>query len=264
MARPLFAFLLLLVLAGPALAAPCDNPDRVTRVSGRDECLIIRTFEQKGETGVSLLYLMLHGNHSDGSPATSMFNVAPSLIEKSPQGTVAVALLRPGYNDDDGNYSTGERNRADNWRADIIDDIADAIARLKDFYKPKRLVLIGHSGGSAVSGVILGRHPGLADAALLIGCVCDLRQWRAGRTGGLWTSESPSDYVERIPPKTLISILVGASDNVTLPSLSEGYAAQLSKHGLSADFNIAQGRDHTNILRSGHLIDMALKLGAPK
>lgn len=244
------------------LAGPCAAPDHSSRVSGGGECLIIRTFEQKGETGIGAMYVLLHGNHSDGSPATSMFKVAESLAVKSLPGTVAVALVRPGYNDDEGNYSTGNRSRIDNWTAPVIDDIADAIARLKEFYKPKRVVLIGHSGGSAVSGVILGRHPGLADAALLFGCVCDVRQWRVGRSGSLWASESPGDYVARIPPRTKIAVLVGAGDTVTMPSLSEGYVASLADHGLAVTFKVLDGRDHYNIIRSEQIIETALRLGA--
>lgn len=260
--RSFFAFLFFLVMANPALAAPCEAPDLLTRVSGRGECLIIKTVENKKNGETNLLYVLLHGNHSDGSAAISMYKVAQSLTDKAPPGTVAVAIVRPGYNDDEGNFSTGDRNRADNWRGAVIDDIADAIARLKAFHKAKRLVLVGHSGGSAVSGVILGRHPGLADAALLFGCVCDIRQWRAGRSGGMWTSESPSDYVARIPPKTKIAVLVGVGDSVTMPSLSEGYVASLADHGLPVEYKAIEGRDHYSIIRSEQIIETALKLGA--
>lgn len=256
------AFLVFILLAMPVLAAPCEAPDLLTRVSGRGECLIIKTVENKKNGETNLLYVLLHGNHSDGSPAISMYKVAQSLIDKAPPGTVAVAIVRPGYNDDEGNFSTGDRNRADNWRGAVIDDIADAIARLKEFHKAKRLVLIGHSGGSAVAGVILGRHPGLADAALLFGCVCDIRQWRVGRTGGLWTSESPSDYVARIPPKTKIAVLVGVGDTVTMPSLSEGYVASLADHGLLVEYKAIEGRDHYSIIRSEQIVETALRLGA--
>ncbi|MBF0268599.1 MAG: alpha/beta hydrolase [Alphaproteobacteria bacterium] len=259
--RIFLALLAFVLLADPVLAAPCDKPVSPLRVSAREECLIARTFESKEGASPRLLYVLLHGNHSDGSPATSMFKVAQGLVDKAPPGTVAVALLRPGYNDEEGNYSTGERNRVDNWRSAVIDDIADAIANLKRHYHPQRLVLIGHSGGSAVAGVILGRHPGLADAALLFGCVCDIRQWRAGRSGGMWTSESPSDYVTRIPPKTKIAVLVGAGDNVTTPSLSEGYVAALADQGLPVDYKAIEGRDHYNIIRSEQIIETALKLG---
>jgi pimeloyl-ACP methyl ester carboxylesterase len=256
----LFFLIIVFFLPVSAFAASCEAPDNVTRVSGRDECLIARTFEAKKDVHPPVMYVLLHGNHSDGSPATSMFKPAQSLVEKSRGSAVAVALVRPGYNDDEGNYSTGSRNRAGNWTTDVIDDIADAIRRLKEQHKPSRVVLIGHSGGSAVSGVILGRHPGLANAALLVGCVCDVRQWRSGRTG-FWTSASPSDYVKRIPPATQISVLVGANDTVTIPSLSESYVADLTDHGFKVNFKLAEGRDHYSIIRGEQMIDMAMRLG---
>jgi pimeloyl-ACP methyl ester carboxylesterase len=264
MMRGYYPLLLLALLLAPSLAkaSPCESPDMLTRVSGRNECLIIRSFDnQKGTAEPPVLYVMLHGNHSDGSPATSMFKPAQTLVEKANRPSVAVALVRPGYNDDLGDYSTGNRNRADNWPTDVIDDIADAIRRLKEHHKARRVVLVGHSGGSAVAGVILGRHPNLADAALLVGCVCDLRQWRAGRAGGLWTSASPGDYVGRIPPGTKISVLVGAGDSVTSPSLSEGYVADLTDHGFKVDFKLQEGRDHYNIIRWDGMYDMILRLG---
>lgn len=260
--KGLLVLLFMFALVAAARAAPCEAPDNSTRVSARSECLIIKTVKKEGGASAqSVLYVLLHGNHSDGSPATSMFKVADTLIEQAPPGATAVALVRPGYNDDDGNYSTGNRNRADNWTAPVIDDIADAIKTLKEFHQAKRVVLLGHSGGSAVAGVILGRHPGLADAALLVGCVCDVRQWRAGRTGGLWSSESPGDYTKRIPAKTRIAVLVGSNDAVTPPPLSEGYVADLADRGFLVDFKIIEGRDHYNIIRADKMFPMALKLG---
>lgn len=255
------ALLIALLCFTPQAMAACDAPDNLTRVSARDECLLAKTVKKDGGTGQPVLYVLLHGNHSDGSPATSMFKVADTLIEQAPPGTTAVALVRPGYNDDQGNFSTGDRNRADNWQVSVIDDIADAIKTLKEFHHARRVVLLGHSGGSAVAGVILGRHPGLADAALLVGCVCDVRQWRAGRTGGLWTSASPGDYTGSIPPKTRIAVLVGAGDNVTPPALSEGYVADLADRGFLVDFRIVDGRDHYSIIRADKMFAMALRLG---
>ncbi|TAN44431.1 MAG: hypothetical protein EPN26_16800, partial [Rhodospirillales bacterium] len=253
-----------LALFSQALAAPCEAPDHKTQVTARQECLLIRTYVQKGEGVPRTLYVLLHGNHSDGSPGTTMYRVAKPLADRAPPNSVAVAILRPGYNDDDGNYSSGERNRTDNWTAPVIDDIADAIARLKAFHKPDRLVLIGHSGGSAISGVLLGRHPGLADAALLIGCVCDVQTWRVGRSGGTWYSESPSDYIGRIPNTTRVIVLAGGGDTVTLPSLSQTYVRELRVNRIETELFIDEGRHHTSILASSLLIESALRLGVAK
>ncbi|MBF0169372.1 MAG: alpha/beta hydrolase [Alphaproteobacteria bacterium] len=260
----LLALFCLVIFSGEAFAAPCDAPDNRTRVTAGTECLLIRTYGKKGETGPRTLYVLLHGNHSDGSPGTSMYRVAKPLAEQASANSVAVAILRPGYNDDEGNFSTGERSRIDNWTAPVIDAIADAIARLKDFHKPDRLVLIGHSGGSAVTGVILGRHPGLADAALLIGCVCDVQTWRVGRSSGTWFSESPSTYIERIPKTARIIVLAGGGDTVTLPSLSQSYVDRLKASGIETELLLDDSRSHTSILASPLLIESALRLGAIK
>ena len=67
----------------------------------------------------------------------------------------------------------------DNETAENIDDIADAIKTLKRVYRPRKAVLVGHSGGATVASVILGRYPGLADGTVLVSSPCDLVAWRA-------------------------------------------------------------------------------------
>ena len=80
----------------PAFGAPCADADKLTRVTGGQECLIARTYRKSDGSAPVTLYVLLHGNHTSGSPATSQFKEAESLAGKTPQGTVAVALIRPG------------------------------------------------------------------------------------------------------------------------------------------------------------------------
>ena len=167
--------MLMVVSAASASGAPCIAPDNISRVTGGKECLLIKTRRHEERAKASTLFVLLHGNHSSGSPAISQVPVAEALAGSGDDGAVAVAIIRPGYNDAEGNYSSGNAaGRSDNFQTDNIDIVADAISRLKDFHKPQRLVLIGHSGGAAMAGVILGRHPGLADAAVLVGCPCNV------------------------------------------------------------------------------------------
>jgi pimeloyl-ACP methyl ester carboxylesterase len=208
--------------------------------------------------------VLLHGNHTSGSPATSQYKVAEALAGKRPQGTMAVALIRPGYNDDAGNFSSGNAaGRGDNFTAANIDIVADAVARLKQFHKAAKVVLLGHSGGAAMAGVMLGRHPGLADAAVLVACPCNVPAWRAmsGRTRTPWTSESAIEYVARIPAPTRVAVIVGEKDEVTPPALSREYAEALERRGIAAELSVLEGIDHVVVIDSPEVVKAALQLG---
>ncbi|MBI4988327.1 MAG: alpha/beta fold hydrolase [Rhodocyclales bacterium] len=259
------AGLLLAALAfRPACAAPCAAPDQVTRVTGGAECLIARTYGKAGGPPPRTLYVLLHGNHTSGSPATSQYRVAEALAAQGAPGAVAVALIRPGYNDDTGNSSSGNAaGRADNFTAANIDIVADAVARLKDFHKADRLVLLGHSGGAAMAAVMLGRHAGLADAAVLVACPCNVPAWRAmsGRSGTPWTSESAIDWVARIPAQARVAVMVGERDAVTPPALSREYAKALRQRGIAAELAVLEGIDHVSVIGSPQVVREALRLG---
>jgi len=124
-------------------------------------------------------------------------------------------------------------------------------------------VLIGHSGGAAMAGVMLGRQPGLADAAVLIACPCDVPAWRAmhGRKDFPWSSESAIRYVDRVPSSSQVAIVVGGKDDVTPPALSVAYADALRTRGISVDLSILTGVDHVAVINAPAVLDLALRLG---
>src|SRR5262245_58934475 len=72
-------------------------------------------------------------------------------------------------------------NRSDHYTADNLDAVGDGVRRLRERYEGARVILVGHSGGAATSAVISGRRPGVADAAVLVACPCNLREWRRDR-----------------------------------------------------------------------------------
>ena len=60
------------------------------------------------------------------------------------------------------------------------DAIAEAIEALKWRFRASKVIVAGHSGGAAITANILGRDPGLIDAALLVSCPRgDVNRWRA-------------------------------------------------------------------------------------
>ena len=246
--------------ASVAHAAPCVDPDNETRVTGGDECLVIKTFRSSERPLAPVLLIIIHGDVSAGGPAVYHFRQAKQLAQAGRPDVVAVALIRPGYYDDDGNTSTGTNfGRRDSYTNENIDAISRAIATLKASYGARKVILVGHSGGAAISGVILGRHPRLADAAVLVACPCDIDAWRAGKSSwGL--SQSPDKYIDMVPFETRVTAIVGSDDNNTWPGLSIKYVETLVAHGSFANLVVVPGANHNDSFRSSIVIDTALSL----
>jgi pimeloyl-ACP methyl ester carboxylesterase len=151
------------------------------------------------------------------------------------QDVVAAGLLRPGYTDNSGDRSDGERGdaRGDNFTAEVTDAVATAVRTLKERYRAGRVVMVGHSGGATIAAIVLGRHPEVADAALLVACGCGATQ-----------SLQPLDFVSQIRRGSAVRLLVGEQDEVTPPELSQRYAAVLQKQGVDAQVTVLPGLGH--------------------
>ena len=115
-----------------------------------------------------------------------------------------VALTRPGYTDDQGRISEGHTlGRRDNYTPRNIAAVGGAIAALKSHYRPRRVIYLGHSGGAAIGGVLIGKSRGLIDAAVLVSCPCDIPRWLRERHQPAWQrSVSPSLYGPRAVPRS--------------------------------------------------------------
>jgi pimeloyl-ACP methyl ester carboxylesterase len=148
---------------------------------------------------------------------------------------VAAGILRPGYTDNAGDRSDGERGQArgDNFTADVTDAVAHAVRSLKADVMARRVVLVGHSGGGTIAAIVLGRHPDLADAALLVACGC-----------GATRSLQPLDHAAGVRSGVVVRLLVGDQDEVTPPDQSHRYAAALQKRGVDARVTVLPGLGH--------------------
>lgn len=148
---------------------------------------------------------------------------------------VAAGLLRPGYTDNAGDRSDGDRGdaRGDNFTAEVTDAVAAAVRTLKERYKARRVVMVGHSGGATIAAIVLGRHPGVADAALLVACGC-----------GATRSLQPLDFVSEVSRGATVRLLVGDQDEVTPLELSQRYADRLQRRGVNAQLTVLPGLGH--------------------
>jgi pimeloyl-ACP methyl ester carboxylesterase len=253
--------LLLALLAAPtvAFAAPCQNEDFETTVSGQDECLLMRRY---GSAAPATMLVWLHGHVSTGGPASSHFRVARKAADDlGADHVLSVALVRPGYPDGTGAYSSGTDNgRADNWTQPIVAEISTVIDRLRNRFRPQTVILIGHSGAAAIAAALLGMKPDLAEAAILIGCPCDMQAWRAGRGRTPWRSEDPMNWVASVSAGTRVIALTGSLDTTTVPSLAGDYVARLRSRGADAEFRLVPGTGHVDILGSPAVTTAASEL----
>lgn len=255
---PLFLAAVLLFAARDGWACAADN---LRWVAGADECLVIHTEGERGEA-LTTLAVFLHGDGSKGGPSDYMI---PRARRYAGKGVIAVTLIRPGYHDSHGNTSTGisYRDKGDGYPPKVVDAVADAVADLKAFHRADKVVLVGISGGAAIAGVILGRFPGLADAAVLAGCPCDVQGWRNLLGRGNWRrSLSPHAFADKVPKDAYVVLVTGAEDTNTFPVLAQNYAAQLRALGVTADFILAPGQPHGMSGRSNEFfraVAMALR-----
>lgn len=246
--RPALALFLLLSSAAFAWSQPmaaCDTGSPTAVVWGGDACLVIVTEFPNDPLNETVLVVGIHGDLRAGRKGDYIFDVAR---RAAGLGAVGVGMIRPGYTGD-GRVSTGvalfDEPPKDRYSADEMDRIADALRRLRDVHAAERLIVVGYSGGAAATGVILGRHPGLIDRAVLLGCPCDVARWRK-----MWNrapypkAESPSAYIDRVPKGTVIHLLTGAGDDVTPPVLGADYAAAARRAGLDARFTAVEGANH--------------------
>lgn len=199
------------------------------------------------------LVVVVHGDAPFNKP-DYQYTLAQQVAQANPD-VVAVGLLRPGYTDPAGHQSIGERGETtgDNYTPAVIDAIAAALDTLKAHYHAGRVVVAGHSGGAAITADLLGRHPGVANAALLASCPCNVAAWRAHmkrhlKGGAIWdipvASVSPEQVVARIPATTRVALLVGTADSIAPKALTQEYYGRLRQQGIAATLRELPGLGH--------------------
>jgi pimeloyl-ACP methyl ester carboxylesterase len=205
-----------------------------------------------------ILVVVVHGDSSDGSPPTYQYRFAERAAATISDAIVA-AVLRPGYSDGE-DTSEGLRgfSTGDNWTPEVVNAVATVLSELKDKYHPRRVVLVGHSGGAAIVGNLLGLRVAAADGALLVSCPCDVTAWRkymqSIRGGAIWErpvrSLSPLALVDSVSTSAKLWLLVGSDDQITPSALTLAYAEALRNRKIAVNVTIAPGLGHNILLES--------------
>ena len=249
-----------LLLCGNSNA--CDKEDFIKYVSaGKNKCIAILNLG-KIEKSKKNLIVFLHGDGNPNSPRPgipkkSQIRFAKELINDNNN---VLLFARPGYfirergSSEEDRYSSGPRNAIKStvvnydWKNFQI--LAPALQNLKKYYKPKKLILIGHSGGAYQGGTIHGKVPGLVDINILISCPCDWEIRKKLSNGKKWETKSqlkelkknsPSFNYKDIDLKSLNILIVGKDDKNTAPGVSKYYYDLLKKKKLQVKLHIIDG-----------------------
>jgi predicted esterase len=202
-----------------------------------------------------ILVVVVHGDSPD-EPPTYQYRFAERAAAAISDAVVA-AVLRPGYSDGE-DSSDGMRGRTtgDNWTPEVVDAVATVLSELKDRYHPRRAILVGHSGGAAIAGNLLGQQGTAVDGALLVSCPCDVAEWRkhmqSVKGGAIWErpvrSLSPLALVGGVPASAKVWLLVGSDDQITPSALTLAYAEALRHRNIAVNVTIASGLGHRILL----------------
>jgi acetyl esterase/lipase len=166
-----------------------------------------------------------------------------------------VVLVRPGYRGPTGRSSGEAKGGDDDYTAGNVKLAAEAIGALKARFRASRVIVAGTSGGAATAALVMGRYPGVADAAWLNACPCQIQPWRAwrmqsaGRTTP-WSSLSPDQHVVGIAANARFAVVVGDKDINTLSKFSEAYVAALKARGIAVELTLVSGGTHPSTWRS--------------
>ena len=198
------------------------------------------------------LVVVLHGDAPFRHPGYQ-YGFADDIATATP-GTRVVGLLRPGYADPYGARSDGDRGFAsgENYTEDVVHDVAAAIRALQNRWHAPSVVLVGHSGGSAIAANIAALEPRLVRHVFIVSCPCDVPAFRRHMAAMQWSpmwlmpaqSLSPIETLDRMDSATVVTVFSGAEDPVTLPRYAQAYVDKARARGIRAELVTMPGKGH--------------------
>jgi predicted esterase len=240
----------------------CDTQDSTNYVKTTVGCLYIKVFKSDSISAHPNLVFIVHGD-APFAPPSYQYTFGKMVSELS-RNTIVVSILRPGYSDNEGNRSEGMKGKTtgDNYTPEVINAISEAVTKLKKMYNPRKSIIVGHSGGAAISADIISVSPQLFDTAILVSCPCDLDLWRAymaSKQPFVWawkdsvSSVSPILVFRKIHPRTVISLIHGASDETVPITIAKKYFDSVFMVNPSATFKVLDNAGHEILLSTAIL-----------
>ncbi len=264
----LIFFTLIFLFSRHLSAKFCAKEDYINYVSDFTGCIAI-TIHRDVNAEESLynkkIVFFIHGDQIE--PKVTYFDDFVSNF--SFDEVVLISITRPGWVNNKNNKSDGKKNisNGDNYIPNIdVDPIYRAIKKIKNKFNSKEIIIVGHSGGAAITGILFGRFKNIVNEAILISCPCIVPLWRKSYAAQLflknkkricmpkYKSKSPHEYVKKIDSKIKINIFVGEDDKNTLPLFSHQYHFLLKNFGKNSHLKIFSG-DHTSVLKNRKMIE---------
>ncbi len=223
-----------------------------------------------------VLVVVIHGDGGRGTPRPSLQYAIAQMIAEGfdkpdiPEefrrslgpplrfdDVVAAGLLRPGYTDKEGDRSDGRlgNRTGDNHTHKVTEAVATAVNTLKKDFNARAVILIGHSGGATISANILALFTDTADAALLVGCGCDMAVIRAryyDRTGyAAWAAPTdsldPMTTAHKVPAIKKVRLVAGENDDIVFPDDIRRYADALTANGVDVEMVVEPDHGHISV-----------------
>ncbi|TAI48888.1 alpha/beta hydrolase family protein [Flagellimonas allohymeniacidonis] len=210
-------------------------------------------YVSSGTLNSPTLFLVLHGDAPFNNPSYQ-YGIARQIANEN-NNVVAVGVLRPGYTDNEGNRSKGERGytTGDNYTKEVLESIHNLTADLKKKYNPSKIILVGHSGGAAISANLIAQYSNTYSKAVLVSCPCDLHLWRKHMKGlqpeaRIWdievTSLSPIEVLDSIDSSIEIVVVHGEDDKTVPLNIASKYVKALKENNKKVNFVILENRGH--------------------
>ena len=224
----------------------CDKEDFIKHVAIKEGCvglLQLGTIDKSRKK----LVIFMEGDYRGREPNNVKQHYPMSAAIKDEKENINFFYLaRTGHKYSGRKRSVGKRTNSQmsgSWNAvykkswDAIRLSGAAIKKLKEYYQPDELIVMGHSGGAGDTLMIAGKMPGLIDKAIVSGCDC-LSGWPDNKNNP-W--ESPANQIAHIDPKTKITIITGKKDRETPTEASVEYAKRAKEQGLNVELHVVKG-----------------------
>ena len=256
-------FLISSFFSNNLLAKKCQKEDFVNFVSDVVGCIAINIhsdIKYNEDLKKKKLVIFIHGDQVE----TKNIYFDTFASEFVHPDILLISITRPGWTNIKDHKSEGKLNisNGDNYiPKEDVDPIYRVIKKLKKKFKTLETLVVGHSGGAAITGILFGRFTKLVDSAILISCPCIVPLWRRDyynniikKTNKLFCmpkfkSHSPHQYVKKISSNLNIHIFAGNQDKNTLPIYSEEYQILLKQNNKNSKLYFFEN-DHLSILKN--------------
>ena len=228
----------------------CDEgEDFIKYVATVEGCIGIKSIGVPDKSKKKLV-IHLHGDYKGSQPNnTPKYMSGYSSIV--PDDANFFFMARPGHKFSGRVRSAGKWKNSDSinqnpdrvvWKKGwgSIKLITQTIYRLKEFYQPEKVIVIGFSGGAQDVSVMSGKIPGLIDVGILGGCDCFVNP------RGFWT---PREFIKTIPRDMPIIMISGEKDTYIVRA--KAYYKIAKDEGLNIELHLVPGGHEASLTLLG-------------